>query len=225
MRSFLACTFTAILTASASGAYAQPYDHLRCFKIKDSTSFTAAVDLVPLHEPPFDLSAGCTVKVRSRELCVPVEKVLGDTNAPSLSITGQDLENAFLCYTVKCVDDSLPQSLTMSDQFGTRQISGVRSSKMCAPAIFGAPPPTTTTTQPAGTPRSCVDATAPACDGTCGDQNFACVPDNGACICDGVDVFFPCGLIQGPPSCLGSCDGQHSCVDEGGSCACALVNE
>ncbi|HYC00962.1 MAG TPA: hypothetical protein VEC57_17645 [Candidatus Limnocylindrales bacterium] len=220
------CTALALIAAgAATGAGAQPHDHLQCFKLKDAASYSGIVDLRPLHEPPFAVEAGCRLKIRSRELCIPVKKTLGDADAPSLDVAGQDLQNAFLCYAVKCPDLSMPPSLTMSDQFGTRTLSGFRTSKMCAPAVFGAPAATTTTTQPAGTPRSCVDAVPPACDGTCGDQNFACVPDNGACICDGVDVFFPCGLIEGPPDCLGSCDGQHSCVHEMGSCQCALVLE
>src|SRR5690606_10109421 len=130
-----------------------------------------------------------------------------------------------LCYSIKCPDIGMPSALTMSDRFGTRALSGFRTSKVCTPAIFGVPPSTTTTTLPAGTPRDCASATPPACDGTCGDQNFACVPDNGACVCDGVDVFYPCGLIAGAPDCLGSCDGQYSCIENAGACQCALVFE
>ncbi|MBI5504385.1 MAG: hypothetical protein HY899_06265 [Deltaproteobacteria bacterium] len=215
------------LAASAVVATAQPYDHLKCFKVKDSlASFTATADLRPVDTIDFELDAGCAIKVRSRELCVPVNKDRVD-EGPSLAVAGPDLTNAFICYTIKCRGEVLPAQLLMSDQFGSRQLSGLHTTRLCAPAVFGTPPPTTTTTTlPHGPPVECASATVPACDGTCGDQNLACEPDVGgtACICKGVDIFAPCGQIAGPPNCYGTCNGDYSCVDAGGgACACSLL--
>ena len=55
---------------------------------------------------------------------------------------------------------------------------------------------TTTNTVPEGTPRSCVDATPPNCDGTCNDFNKACRPDESgtACLCAYVDVWGDCPM-------------------------------
>lgn len=225
---WMVTTTALVLAASTVVATAQPYDHLKCFKIKDSlASFVATADLRPLDTGNFELDAGCTIKVRSRELCVPVNKDRID-EGPSLVVAGQELTNAFLCYTVRCSGETLPAALSMSDQFGSRQLSKLHTTRLCAPAMLGTPPTTTTTTLPAGTPRSCTSATVPACDGTCGDQNFSCQPDAGgaACICKGVDIFLTCGLISGAPNCYGTCNGDSSCIDAGGgACGCALVFE
>ncbi len=224
---FVAAMMVAIgVAASTNTASAQPYDHLKCFKIKDSVaSFAASADLRPLDASNFELDVGCKLKVRSQELCIPVSKDRTDAG-PSVAVVGQDLTNAFLCYSVKCPAEVFPDQLLMSDQFGSRQLSRFHTSKLCAPAVLGIPPTTTTTTLPPGTPRTCTSATVPACDGTCGDQNFNCEPDTGgsACICKGVDIFLTCGLIQGPPNCYGTCNGDSSCVDlGGGACGCSMV--
>ena len=209
-----------VLAASTLPAAAQSYDHLRCFRVKDSVaSFAAITNLTPRDSTNFPVASGCTLKARSRELCIPVDKDRTD-QGPSLEVSGSDLTSAFLCYTAKCRGEALPDSLLMSDQFGSHPLSGFHTSRLCAPAILGFPP--------SPPPRACTSATVPACDGTCGDQNFACAPDTGGtvCICKNVDIFAVCGLIEGPPNCLGTCDGQSSCVDGGGgACQCSLVSQ
>jgi len=214
--------------ALASPASAQLHDHLKCYKVKDTANFRATVDLRPLLSAPFEVDANCTVKVRSRQLCFPVAKGVASSEGPSLDVSGQELENAFLCYTVKCPRAPLPESLEMSDQFGTRTLTGLRTSTICAPAVYGAPPPTTTTTIPAGTPRSCIDATPPDCDGTCNNFNFACRPNGAgdACNCVYVDVFGGCPMADGgAPACWGSCEGSNSCIEVGGACQCGFAFE
>jgi hypothetical protein len=211
--------------ATVGAADAQVHDHLQCFKVKDTVNFAATVDLRPADEPPFAVDADCRVKVRSRQLCIPVEKDLVEATGPQLGVGGQELLNAFLCYSVKCRDTDVPAAVQMSDQFGSRTLTGLRTTTVCAPAVYGVPATTTTTTIPAGIPRECADATPPACDGHCGDQNFACLENAGACVCQGVDVFLPCGAIAGAPNCLGSCDGTHSCLDVAGACQCGFAFE
>lgn len=223
---FTAAAAAVMFAATTIPALAQPYDHLKCFKIKDSVApFGATADLRPLDSGAFDVDVDCTIKVRSRELCIPVDKDRTD-EGPNLGVAGQDLANAFLCYAVKCPAETLPSAFTMSDQFGSRELSKLHTTRLCAPAVAGPPPPTTTL--PAGTPRACTDATLPACDGTCGDQNITCIPDEAgtACMCKGVDTFLVCGLIAGAPDCYGTCNGDYSCIDiGGGACGCSLVFE
>jgi hypothetical protein len=213
----------------ATAAEAQLHDHLKCFKVKDPSSFHATVDLFAADPDTFESDAGCSVSVRSRQLCVPVAKQIVSSDAPDLDVAGIDLTNAFLCYKVRCPDSVLPPALQMSDQFGTRTLTGLRTSTICAPAIAGAPPVTTTTTStlPDGTPRDCTDAAPPNCDGTCNNFNFACVEDAGACICQYVDVFAPCPMAgHGAPECWGSCEGTQTCLDlGGGSCGCGFAFE
>jgi hypothetical protein len=203
-------------------AHAQT-DHLECFKIKDTASFSATVNLTPPEEMPIGADTGCIVKVRSRQLCIPVKKDVIAISGPNLDLEGQDLANAFLCYSVKCPTADVPDSAEMSDQFGTRTVSGLRRSTICAPAVFGPPPSTTTTTAPV--PRSCANATPPNCDGTCNDFNLACAEQAGACVCEYVDVFGDCPRAGSTtPECIGSCQGSMSCLDlGGGACGCGLV--
>jgi hypothetical protein len=174
-------------------------------------------------EALFPIDIGCIVKVRSKQICFPVEKTLIDSEGTPLAVTGQDLGNAFICYKVKCPSIALPQSLELSDQFGTRSFEQLRTATVCAPAVNG--PPVTTTTLPHGPPRQCTDATPPACDGTCGNPNFACIADTEACICQGQEPFAQCGLLEGPPDCYGTCSGSQSCIDVSGACQCADVFE
>ena len=207
-------------------AAAALHDHLKCYKVKDPSAFAATVDLRPADSDVFDVDANCTVKVRSRELCFPVQKDFVSGTGPQLGVAGAELANAFLCYKVKCPPSVVPESIEMSDQFGTRTLSGLRTTTICAPAVRGTPPPTTTTTIPAGTPRSCANATPPNCDGTCNNYNLACVEQAGACVCFNVDVFGPCpSLGSGVPECWGSCQGSQTCIEVSGACQCGYAFE
>jgi hypothetical protein len=220
---------TLVFGLAATAAEAQLQDHLKCYKVKDPSSFSATVDLFPADTDTFESDAGCSVKVRSRQLCVPVAKEVVTTDAPDLDVGGIDLTNAFLCYKVRCPATELPPTLQMSDQFGTRTLTGLRTSTIWAPAIAGAPPVTTTTTNtiPEGTPVDCTNATPPNCDGTCNNFNLACVADAGACICEYHDVFAPCPMAgSGVPECWGTCEGIQTCLDlGGGSCGCGFAFE
>ncbi|MFN2375004.1 MAG: hypothetical protein ABR538_00580 [Candidatus Binatia bacterium] len=224
-RSMLALAAAAMLLAPRA-ASAQPYDHLQCFKVKDPTSFPVTTDLRPARSDLFEVAAGCSVKVRSRQLCFPAKKELTAPPLVHLDISGQDLANAFLCYKVKCPQEQPPASLQMSDQFGTRTLVGLRTSTLCTPAIAGSPPVTTTTTStlPEGPPRSCVDATPPNCDGTCDNFNFSCEAQSGACVCVYVDVFGGCPRPgAGAPECWGSCQGTQTCIEVSGACQCGFA--
>jgi hypothetical protein len=208
-------------------ASAQVHDHLKCYKVKDPSSFSATADLRPADQSNFQLDPGCSIKVRSRQLCIPVRKELLESDAPSLDIAGPDLANAFLCYKVRC-PGTPPESLQMSDQFGTRTLTGLRTTTICAPAILGAPPVTTTTTStlPDGIPRDCTEATPPSCDGTCNNNNLSCEENAGACVCIFRDVFGGCPRAgAGAPECWGTCDGIQTCLEVSGGCGCGFAFE
>lgn len=220
-RAGLVLAVTAFLGAAPAAALL--HDHLKCFKAKDSAAMTAVFDLRPADEALLDLSPGCTVKVRSRQICFPVDASLFDASAPTLFVDGRELSNPFFCYNLKCPDEDLPVEVQMTDVFGTRTPTGLRTSTVCTPAVIGVP--TTTTTLP-GTPRNCVDAGPPNCDGTCNDYNQACEPDAGgtACLCSYVDVWGSCPMIgSAVPECHGSCSGSLSCIEVAGACQCGLA--
>lgn len=218
----------AILTLGATPAVAQLHDHLKCYRIKDPSSFSALVDLRPADQGNFEVDANCKLKVRSRELCVPVRKQVVESDAPSLDISGVELAGAFLCYKIRCPLSVPPDAYQVSDQFGTRAVTGLRTSTLCVPAIQGTPPVTTTTTStlPDGIPRSCENATPPLCDGTCNNYNLACREDAGACVCAYVDVFGGCPMAGGDaPNCWGTCEGTQTCIEVAGACQCGFAFE
>lgn len=219
---------TAVVAASflfgAAPAGAVLHDHLKCYRAKDTASLSAILDLFPTEDPPFPIDARCKVKARSRQLCFPVAAIQFDATGPTLDVKGEELANPLICYTIKCPAVDLPDSVQLTDRFGTRTFTSLRTSTVCGPAVIGAPSPPTTL--PPGSPRSCVDATVPNCDGTCGDFNFACAPDDGgtACICRSVDTFGGCPMIGGgPPACIGSCSGSQTCIEVGGECQCGVA--
>jgi len=214
-----ACTFPLASSAAL-------HDHLKCYKIKDPSAFHATADLRPLDDTVFGVDGDCTIKVKSRQLCFAVQKDLISTDAPEVEVSGAELSNAFLCYSLRCPSETLPESLEMSDQFGTRTVTAFRTSTICAPAVIGPPPPTTTTTTTVhGPPRDCANATAPNCDGVCGNSDQACIESSGACICQFYEPFAVCGFVAGPPTCYGQCAGSQGCIDVGGACQCGDVFE
>lgn len=220
-----ALLLAATIVLGATPAMAVLHDSLKCFKAKDTASMTAAFDILPTVDAPVATDSGCTVKVRSRQVCFAVGADLVDASAPTIVVDGQELSNPFFCYAVKCRNEDLPASVQMTDLFGTRTLTGLRTSQLCIPAVFGVPP-TTTTTLPPGPPRECVDATPPFCDGTCNSNDNYCGPDVGgtACICIYVDQFGPCpNLGGGAPNCYGVCSGQQTCIEVGGACQCGLA--
>jgi hypothetical protein len=227
-RPFARLAAFALVAGAVGPAHALLHDHYECYKIKDASSHSAAVNLTPTLDSPFDPDSGCTVKVRSKQICFPVNKDVVTSDAPHKNISGPELAGPMLCYAVKCPASSVPDSLEMTDQFGTHTVSGFRVTTICTPTVYGTPATTTTTLPSGGIPKPCTSATTPACDGTCSDFNNSCRPDAGgtACTCVFVDNFGPCPQADGgPPNCWGSCQGDQTCIEVGGACQCGLVFE
>ena len=131
---------------SPPASSAQPFDHLKCYRVKDPHKFDAVANLVPLLNPPFTLDSGCKIKVRATKLCTPVEKELQSTTAPGVQFPSQELENNYLCYKVKCPKAAVAD-LEVTDQFGTRTLSKFTTREICSPTVLGAEPPFTCTDQ------------------------------------------------------------------------------
>jgi hypothetical protein len=224
LRGSIAIVAVAVLALEARAAVL--HDHLKCYKMKDATAFGATVDLRPLDSAMFSVESDCTVKVKSRQICFAVDADVTETDATEIDLPGAALSNAFLCYSLRCPEAVLPETLTMSDRFGTRDVAALRTSTLCVPAVIGDPPPTTTTTTTEhGPPRACTNATPPNCDGTCSDADVACIESSGACVCQFYEPFFPCGALEGPPTCHGTCAGSQSCIEVSGACQCGNVYE
>jgi Protein of unknown function (DUF1566) len=136
--------------ALATLAVAQVADHLKCYKVKDPLLLSGTVDL---DSPQFGAEPGCKIARATPPLfCVPATKTVVEvrdrrTGQPitPLPIAGPDPGDR-LCYKIKC-DAPAPPDTQVTDQFGTRTVSGFRAKLLCTPAVKGGPPgPTTTTT-------------------------------------------------------------------------------
>ncbi|HYC53901.1 MAG TPA: hypothetical protein VEL28_03075 [Candidatus Binatia bacterium] len=132
----VAAVLAALVSATpvAAGPPAPVYDHLECFKMRDAISYGAIVDLDPsFNNPGIELQKGCKLAVKSREICFPVIKTVISSDETPLPVVGQNLNNGFLCYSVKCPFEGVPD-FEVSDQFGTRNVGRLKSSKLCVPA-------------------------------------------------------------------------------------------
>jgi hypothetical protein len=177
MKHLLVITMSAALLSTvvpAGVAVAQQDDHLTCYKIKDSTKFTAEADFSSLNQdPPFPLEPGCKIKGKAKQFCVPADKDnVQNSTAPgpdpnyAVETAGQTLTNDFICYKVKCPKPSAPIADTeVTDQFDTRTLSKFKVKTICTPAV-----------------KTCGGAQAPQCNGVC-PFNDPCVDGGGFCFC------------------------------------------
>jgi len=147
LRVLLVVASTAL--ALATPAVAQVPDHLKCYKVRDPLQLSGTVDL---DSPQFGVDTGCKILQGIPPLfCVPATKTVVEvrdraTGQPitPLPISGPDPGDR-LCYKLKC-DAPSPPDIQVTDQFGTRTLSGLRAKLLCTPAVKGGPPTTTTTT-------------------------------------------------------------------------------
>jgi hypothetical protein len=136
----------ALVVFGSSSAFAQPYDHLKCYKMKDTETFHSANADIGTIEPSFGLQ-NCRIKKKARQICIPATKdvteITEGTDTPFVVAT-DDLAFEQVCYKITCPSVIIPPQ-TVSDQFGTRTVEKLKASTLCVPAVFG-PPPTTSTT-------------------------------------------------------------------------------
>jgi hypothetical protein len=140
----------------AGEAVAQTYDHLQCFKVRDTRTFSSAeVDLDAMLAE-FGLQA-CSIKGRAKKLCVPAEKTVTSIEDGSvIPSTSEELGALRLCYKLRCPASTAP-AMTVSDQFGSRSVDSFKAVELCTPANEGPPPTVTTTTSTTTTSTTLVD--------------------------------------------------------------------
>ncbi len=158
------------LSFNVSETQAQLFDHLECYRVKDPNKFDALVTLTP-EQIPFAVDTACKVKLKAKEMCIPVEKSAVFTDAPGPGVTpspltGQPLVNDFLCYKMKCFKPAIAlPPINTADQFSTRQLTKFRAKRICVPAL-----------------KNCGAHPAPICNGICPvGQN--CTDVGGVCGC------------------------------------------
>jgi len=135
MKRLLVAASTAVVVLAGAPAMAGVvHDHLECFAINDSHNYEATLNLSP--EPGNTLMLpdheGCTIKVRSKEFCIPTSSTVVETDAPQVVFGGPDLTVGYLCYKMKCPIDTVG-ILPVSDAFGLRDLSLKKITRICTP--------------------------------------------------------------------------------------------
>jgi len=137
-----------VLFSLPQSAAAQ-FDHLTCFKAKDSRKFAALVDL-DMEQAQFTPPGECKVIGKAKLFCVPTQKTVNAFTVNKLpgvleNVPGPDMLPDRVCYKVKCPKATLaPEQVT--DQFGTGTLEKFKTQFLCTPAVKGGPPTTSTTT-------------------------------------------------------------------------------
>jgi hypothetical protein len=154
-KNLLSLSALALGVAIAAPASAQNFDHLKCFKIKDTKTFKKATADLTVTGGPFAGMQNCTISAGSKEFCVPVHKmnvvVTEGTEAPT---SGQEHLYDRLCYKVKCPAGGASNA-SYADQFGTHALGGFKVSTICTPTVIGEVPTEAPPTWPA-TPQDYV---------------------------------------------------------------------
>jgi hypothetical protein len=135
----------------ATPVAAQPYDHLKVYRVKPDTAVPAFTMDLPALQPPFSES-GCTISGKPRLLLVPVDKT-NVTPAPPNAVRGPSILADYVCYKVKCQASNPPASVSLPNQFATHTLTKLTHKMLCVPA-----------------PKCC-----PVCgDGVCEGDETAC---------------------------------------------------
>jgi hypothetical protein len=208
---------------AAATAHAQVLDHLKCHKMKDPLKLKATVDLSTV--PAGFSAAGCTIS-KAKLYCVPATQTnLAPPEVQQLDVKGQQLENGFVCYGVKC--PTSPPDGQVADDFGIRPETRYQTSFVCAPVLSGTVTTTTTiagqTTTTTTLAATCGSAASPECNGPCATPGTVC-GDIGGGHCGCYAGTPACGSFQGPPTCGGTCPAATPwCKDVAGTCSCSAT--
>jgi hypothetical protein len=133
-----------VCALDAVAAFAQPYEHLKCYKFRDVQTFHSAEADIDTIEAAFGLQ-NCQIKRKAKQFCIPASKsVTVITDGIDSPFPAQDLAFNQICYRIRCPSVTIPDQ-QLSDQFGTRTGSNFKASLLCVPAVIGLPPTTTTT--------------------------------------------------------------------------------
>jgi hypothetical protein len=104
------------------------FEHLECFKPKDTVKLKAVADLVA---PGLYAASGCQLGP-AKKYCTPVIKQVTASNVPVTPLPGQNLTTDYICYKMKCPKVELTQGV--ADQFGARTLTKLKQQELCVPA-------------------------------------------------------------------------------------------
>ncbi len=115
-------------TIRMQAGQAAVYDHLECFKPKDTVKLKAVADLVA---PGLYAASGCKLGPATN-YCTPAIKIVTVSNVPVIPLPGQNLTTDYICYKMKCPKVALIQGVV--DQFGPRTLVKLKQQQLCVPA-------------------------------------------------------------------------------------------
>ena len=168
----VASLVVAVLVPTASRAQVgNPFDHLKCYKVKDPTKAKYVADLVPLQQPPFQVEPGCAVKFPAKLFCIPVQK-RNVQPVPPGGVNGAQAQD-YLVYQIKC-DKNGALTLPVTDQFAARTIGVGKHQFRMVPAFK----------QSNLCHNGALPGTPPVCAGDCTDPDSKCALVPGTTICE-----------------------------------------
>ena len=133
---FVFASMPLVQTASAID-----FDHLNCFKTKDTRfTFHPPVGLTA-ELPPFPNETGCQfigAHPKAKFVCTPTAK------SPNFLGQGQNLHGNYLCYNMRCPKRPADLSVAAPDQVGNGFVTAKAKSTfrmLCVPAppVYGSP--------------------------------------------------------------------------------------
>lgn len=144
--SMITAAATVLTLSATAGAQAGP-DGMQCYKVRDA-DLRGLRAIVDLDAPALGLVAGCKLG-KAKLYCTPAKQVvqagsLYDGNRPltELPYNGPPAATDRVCYRVACpkpAGTAAAQQIT--DRFGTRRLTGLKTDMLCLPATGSSLPP------------------------------------------------------------------------------------
>ena len=142
--------FTAAAAILASGATVRAQggpDGMQCFKIRDA-DLRGLRGTVDLDAPSLGLAAGCKLG-KAKLYCTPAQQAVqpgtlfnGNRPLTELPYHGPPAATDRVCYRVSCPKPAGTASAQqITDRFGTRQLTALKTDMLCVPATGGTLPP------------------------------------------------------------------------------------
>ena len=209
-------TVVVALAATPLSAVAQS-DHLKCYKMKDPVKLAG---VLAVNSVQFGAESGCKVS-KALRFCVPATKTVvsaedqaTDLPIAPLPVTGVPTSEDRICYKLQC--DASPADQQVTDQFGTRTFTKLKTSMVCTPAAIGT-----------GYCGDGIKNGSEQCDtadigaATCADAGYSggtlacgqgCVLDMSGCSCSASTGALP---ATGQTTCMSSAGFVIPCADTG----------
>jgi hypothetical protein len=128
-------TILVAIFLSGTPARAQMLDDVTCYKVKAGTTFSHATTDLEALDPTIG-DERCSLAKKPRKVCMPSRAQVTETNGESWSTAGEELNNYYVCYKIKCAKREGADRHKF-DEFGNHTLLRPRASELCVPAEFG----------------------------------------------------------------------------------------